>query len=391
MATRLALIWEQFAPYHIDRIEAVGRRLAGRVEVVAVEVATTSHTYDWKPSAGTRHARKLTLFPGQSYDVVHPMRRFWRQWFAVAASKHVFIGIGYDRPDIIALSWLLRLTGCQVVVMTDSKFDDRPRRAWREWLKSLVLNAYTAAIVAGRRQGDFLRYLGFQRRRILPGYDTVSTSRIAAEAGAAPMPSFAARSFICIARLVPKKNLFSLVDAYVRYVELAAGAPRPLVIVGAGPLDASLRRHCLERGVAELIEFTGFIDPAQVSQRLAASLALLLLSTEEQWGLVVNEAVALGIPIVVSHAVGAGDALVRNLINGFIFEPAAIEGPARAMLQLASDEALWHRMASASLARSWLADSERFADAVEALVRPCAAEDAQTNLERFRLVLAETA
>lgn len=109
MATRLALIWEQFAPYHIDRIEAVGRRLAGRVEVVAVEVATTSHTYDWKPSAGTRHARKLTLFPGQSYDVVHPMRRLWRQWFAVAASKHVFIGIGYDRPDIIALSWLLRL------------------------------------------------------------------------------------------------------------------------------------------------------------------------------------------------------------------------------------------------------------------------------------------
>lgn len=391
MATRIALIWEQLAPYHIDRIEAVGQRLAGRAEILAVEVATTSRTYDWKPSGEIANARKITLFPGETYDEIHPLRRFWRQLRTVASADLVLVGIGYDRPDIIALSWVLRVTRRQVVVMTDSKFDDRPRRVLREWLKSLVLRSYAAAIVAGRRQGEFLRYLGFRNRPILPGYDTVSMARIAREAAAVKNPAFADRPFICVARLVAKKNLFTLLAAYARYVALAGAAPRRLVIAGAGPLAGQLMARIEALGLAELVELTGFIDPVEVSQQLAGSLALLLFSTEEQWGLVVNEAVGLGLPIIATHAVGSGDALVRNLINGFLFEPDAIEGPARAMLQLAGDEGLWQRMSAASAERGWLADSERFADAVEALAAPQSAEAPQASLARYQAVLAETA
>jgi glycosyltransferase involved in cell wall biosynthesis len=391
MATGIALIWEQFAPYHIDRIEAVGQRLAGRAEVLAVEVATASQTYDWKPSPGIAHARKATLFPGQSYDLIHPLRRFWRQWRAVSPARTVFVGIGYHQPDIVALSWLLRLTGRRVVVMTDSKFDDRPRRAWREWLKSLVLAAYSAALVAGRRQADFLRFLGFRRRPVVPGYDTVSMARIRADAGPAGTATFTDRHFVCVARLVAKKNLFTLIEVYARYVELQGASQRRLTIVGAGPLDAQLRQHCADHGVAHLVDFTGFLDPPEVSRRLAGSLALLLVSTEEQWGLVVNEAVGLGIPVIVSHAVGAGDALVRNLMNGFTFEPNAIEGVACAMAQLSSDEKLWRRMAAAAADRAWLADSARFADAVELLVFPDTATGAKANVQRVLEVLSESA
>lgn len=390
MVTRVALIWEQFAPYHVDRVEAVGRRLAGRAEVLSVEVATTSDTYDWKPSGEVEHARKVTLFPGQSYDQIHPLRRLWRQWRAVCRARMVFVGVGYDRTDIIALSWLLRLTGRQVVAMTDSKFDDRPRGAFREWLKSQVLRSYSAAVVAGRRQADFLSYLGFRSRPLVPGYDTVDGARIRREAGSATETDHADRSFICVARLVPKKNLFTLVQAFARYTELDA-TPRQMVIAGAGPLAEPLARQVAALGIGHLVEFTGFIDPAEVSRRLAASLALVLLSSEEQWGLVVNEAVVLGIPVVASHAVGSGDALVRNLINGFLFEANAIEGAALAMLQLATDEASWRRMANASLDRSWLADSERFADAVEVLLFPQQAAEARGNVARYQDVLAETA
>jgi len=391
MTARVALIWEQFAPYHIDRIEAVGRRLEGLAEVLAVEVATASHTYAWKPSGAIAYARKLTLFPGETYDQVRPARRWWRQWRALRGCGTIFFGIGYDRPDIIVLAWLLRLRGRHVVLMTDSKFDDRPRRAGREWIKALILGSYTGAIAAGRRQQAFLRYLGFRRRPVVPGYDTVSVERIRAEAGNLCAPPFQGRPFICVARLVPKKNLFRLIDAYARYVDLDPAAPRRLVIAGDGPLDDALRQHCRKLGVARLVEFTGFIDPAEVSGRIAQSLALLLFSSEEQWGLVVNEAVALGIPVMVTHPVGSGDALVRNLINGFVFEPDAIEGPARAMLLLARDESVWRRMAAASDQRAWLADSERFADAVAILAGQGNLAEAAGRLARFRTVLGETA
>ncbi len=390
MTTTIALIWEQFAPYHIDRIEAVGQRLAGRAAVLGVEVATASEVYAWAPSGKIDHARKLTLFPGESYERISPWRRFWRMWRAVSSARVVFVGIGYHRPDIIALSWLLRLTGRRAVMITDSKFDDRSRLAVREWGKAALLRAYRGAIVAGRRQRDFVHLLGFADDDILPGYDTVGIARIRAEAAQEPVTAYADRAFICVARLVPKKNLFSVLTAYARYVQLEQGPARRLVIAGSGPLAEPLARHVEALGLAGLVEFTGFVTPAEVSRLLAASLALLLLSTEEQWGLVVNEAVALAIPVIASHAVGSTDALVRNLISGYLFEPDAVEGPARAMLRLASDEGHWQSLAEATRDMAWLADSDRFSDAVEMVTFPAEAVQARANVARYRAVLAET-
>lgn len=391
MVIRVALIWEQFAPYHIDRIEAVGRRLAGRAEVLAIEVATASATYDWKPSGAIRHATKVTLFPDQRYEQIHPLRRLWRQWRQLKDCTHVFIGISYARLDIIILSWVLQLLGRRVVMISDAKFDDRVRLVSREWAKGLLLCAYDAALVAGKRHHDFVRMLGFRRRKILPGCDTVGVERIRREAGDAVLSPFQKRYFICVARFVPKKNLFGLVDVYSKYVELSKAEPRKLILVGSGPLEDALRRHAAALGISDRVEFTGFLSSIEVSRLIAGSLALLLLSTEEQWGLVVNEAIALGIPPIVSHAVGASDLLVRNLVNGFIFEDSAIDGPARAMVELAANKQLWLRMSNASRERAWLADEERFADAVEALSCEADASSAFLNIARFEAVLAEAA
>ena len=75
----VALLFAQFSAYHIDRCEAVARRFAGRAEVLAVEVATTSATYAWEVSGAVAGARKLTLFPGASYERVGWPRRLWAQ------------------------------------------------------------------------------------------------------------------------------------------------------------------------------------------------------------------------------------------------------------------------------------------------------------------------
>lgn len=382
----IALVWSQFAAYHVDRCEAVAGRLAGRAEVLAIEIATTSAAYAWEPSGEVPGARKLTLFPGESYDSIGPWRRLRALFRATRRADLVALGVSYATVDAILLSWVLRLMGKQVVVFSESKFDDCRRSVWRELGKGVILSCYTAAIVGGRRHIDYFRFLGFRRRQVLPGYDGVGLDRIRRQAGGGVAPEglpHADRHFIFVGRFVDKKNLHRLVDGYARYVALAGpGKARRLLLVGSGEEENALRTRLAEHGADGLVDLPGFLGAEAVSRALAGSLALLLVSSEEQWGLVVNEALALGLPAVVSREVGSGDVLVRNLVNGFVIESGSPEGMAQAMLALASDPARWARMAHASRDRAWLGDADRLADAMEILLYPNAAA-ASDRLERF--------
>ena len=84
----------------------------------------------------------------------------------------------------------------------------------------------------------------------------------------------------------------------------------------------------------------------------------------------VNEAAALGVPSIVSQAVGSRDALVRSGVNGYVVEPQSVESIARAMLALSQSEQAWQRYSDATAERAHLGDTERFADGVEALFDP---------------------
>ncbi len=375
---KVALLFSQFAAYHVDRCEAVAARLGGRAEVLAVEVATTSEAYAWAPSGAVAGARKLTLFPGESFDSIGWWRRLGRLLPALWQCRLVLVGVGYNEPDILVLAWLLRLCGVRVVLLSESKFDDLPRRVGHEFFKAMALLPFCAAIVGGARQMGYFRFLGFRRRPVLPGYDGVGLARVQAQAGAGAPDgaAFGARHFIFVGRFVAKKNLLELVDGYAAYVGAAGGAARRLVLVGAGPDEAALRARCAAHGIAGTVDFPGFLGAEGVSQLLARSLALVLVSTVEQWGLVVNEALAVGLPVIASGAVGSRDALVRNLVNGYVIEHGSPAGIAAAMAAMAGDETHWRAMVAASTARAWLGDTERLADAVELLFAPPAPEAA---------------
>lgn len=384
----VAMVWSQFAAYHVDRCEAVARRLSDRAEILAVEVATTSVDYAWEPSGDVVGARKVTLFPGQSFDSIPPLRRFRAMFAAVKHCDMVAIGISYGERDAILLSWALRMLGKKVVVFSESKFDDTRRSVWFELTKSMILGCYSAAIVGGRRHIDYFRFLRFQQRPVLPGYDGVGMDRVRRQAGGILAPAgvpFCSRPFVYVGRFVNKKNLVRLAEGYARYVELAGDAPRRLILVGSGSEEDRLRRRIADLGIGHLIDFPGFLSAEAVSRTLAGSLALMLVSAEEQWGLVVNEALALGLPAVISHEVGSGDALVRNFVNGFVVESNCPEAIGRAMLHLSADEGTWENMVAASHARAWMGDTDRLADAVELLLYP----GAEAASDRVKLFLAE--
>lgn len=386
---QVALLWSQFSAYHVDRCEAVARRLAGKVEIIAVEVATSSQTYAWETSPDPAGCTRHTLFPGAEFEQISRLNRLIAMIRVLRRCQMVCVGIGYNHPEVIIASWLLRLHGVRVVMMTDSKFDDKRRSAGFELFKRLLLSAFNAAIVGGgARHIAYARFLGFRRRIVLPGYDTVSLARIRAEAQQPPAPAgtaYALRQFIYVGRFVEKKNLARLIEGYGQYAAQAGQAAHRLRLVGSGPLEQNLRSQIIQLGLSEKIEILGFQRSREVSRLMAESLALILISKVEQWGLVINEALAVGLPVIVSHPVGSRDVLVRNLTNGFTIAQDEAAALATAMLELGGDEPGWRAMVAGSHGRAWLGDTERFADAVEILLDPTAVEAAT----RIRAYLAE--
>lgn len=367
----VAFVWGQFAPYHRDRCEAAAARLAGRYRVCGIEIASRNELYDWAPTAAADGFAFSTALPGRSWQDTTRRDRLAALTVELRRSGADIVFLcHFDQPEIFLTALWLRLRGKRVFIMQDSKFDDRPRQLWRECIKAIMYLPYQGALASGSRTKDYLRLLGIAERRIALGYDTISVARIRRLAGVPPAPAgtpFAARHFIAVARFVEKKNLPLLLQAYDLYRRAAGDAGRDLVLVGGGPLEAELRADVARRGLVG-VRFAGFLQEDGVAASLAQSLALVLPSREEQWGLVVNEALAMGVPVLVSENVGARDSLVRQEMNGCIFETDNAEGLAAAMLRLASDETEWRRLSAGANAFAERGDVAHFAAAVAQMI-----------------------
>lgn len=365
MDRTIAFVWENFGPLHVDRCEAVSRR---GFKVIGVEFASQSNTYDWLPTTTT--FEKITLFRDRSFTGIDELTLFRNLASACrrVPARHIFF-CHYVHPAVFFSAIAMRAFGRFVYTMNDSKFDDMPRHLRRELLKKQFLRPYHGCLAAGTRSQDYARFLGIRPDRIVPGYDTVSVLRMREGVSKArsATTSFEDRHFTIVARLVEKKNHRMALEAYRKYAAQEA-KPRRLVICGSGALEDELKAQVRSLSLEPLVTFTGFIQTAEVGRILSSTLALILPSTEEQFGQAVLEAVAMGIPALVSEACGARDELVRTGVNGFIFEPDNPEGLAFFMSMLSSNQGLWNKMVEATGRFVSLTEAERFAEGVERLV-----------------------
>jgi glycosyltransferase involved in cell wall biosynthesis len=365
----ILFVWGQFGPYHQDRCKAA----AGLPNhtVMGLEIANnSSHHYAWDPIEASGFT-KITLFPGKTYEEAGRLNRLLAlvREGVRAGARYNFL-CHYDQLEIFILATVLRFLRRRVFIMWESKFDDRPRSLWREMLKWVFLRPYTGVLNSGIRSRAYLAFLGMAGRPIANGYDSISVERLRAQAGSPAAPdgaSFRQREFLVIARLVAKKNLSLVIAAYDLYRRNNPENARNLVFLGTGPLDAALKAEVSARGLSG-IRFAGFVQAEGVAHYLSHALALILPSIEEQWGLVVNEALALGVPVLCSENVGARDDLVRDTENGYVFAEYNAEHLADLMGLISGNETRWRAMATASSKRADLGDTSHFADGVRALI-----------------------
>ena len=364
---KIALAWRRFGPYHHARAAAA----RACMDLTTLELSPVDNVYAWEsiPSARDDHH----VVTAGDADVLSS-RQLWRQTSSLLDSVRpdvlVIPGWGH-RWSRILLRWAVNRRVARVV-MSESNAHDAVRSPFNERLKRLLLRQFNGALVGGSLGSQYIETLGFEPQRIALGYDAVDNSHFAKPTedarrivrGFAPDLPF----FLASARFIQKKNLEKLVDAYARYRTLTQSRSWDLVILGDGPLREHIERRCHVLGVMEHVKLPGFRQYRELPAWYAIAEAFVLPSTSEQWGLVVNEAMAAGLPVIVSNRCGCAPDLVYDGFNGFSFEPHDVTGLAEILRRFTDGEVNRGAMgrASQNIVSHW--GLERFSRGVQRAV-----------------------
>jgi len=156
--------------------------------------------------------------------------------------------------------------------------------------------------------------------------------------------------------MIARKGLDHLLAAFSA---LVGRHPRVrLLLVGR---EAELPRllASLPEGVRARIEYAGFQPPEELPRHFARADVFILPSRYDGWGVVVNQAIGAGLPVICSDAVGAGHDLVEEEANGLLFPAGNVAALTAAMERFAAKPALAQRWGAVSRAKAaaWSPDS----------------------------------
>jgi len=241
-----------------------------------------------------------------------------------------------SKPDVVVLPgyhsveyWLMlfiaKLLGCRIGVFCDSTAYDNPSTSrLKRILKSFFFRSCHRIFAYGERAKEYLEAHGVDpavivtdcqsAAAVVDGYAPALALQLRVDSMREPAP----RTFLFVGRLVPQKRVDLLIAAFD--VVRKACADVRLELVGTGPDMDALAHQVATLGLQDLVCFTGPVNGADLARRYQSAYCLVLSSSSEPWGLVVNEALAWGCPVIVSDRCGCVPELVSKSAAGIVFQ-----------------------------------------------------------------------
>ena len=324
--------------------------------------------------SGDSGYRRHTLFPGRERSKLETseIKRFVELWLEQERPELLVLNGWSFSYNLVALQWGVK-HGVPCVICSESNEFDEPRSALKEFIKGRIVSLCSAGLAGGTPQADYLVKLGLPRERVSTGYDVVDNDYFQMKRVNQDEKELPARYFFSCARFGKKKNLPGLIRAYARYRMMVAETASDdllcdLVIAGEGEERPVIEKAIRDSGMATYVHLLGPKGYAELPIYYAKAAAFIHASTTEQWGLVVNEAMASGLPVLVSNRCGCAADLVKEGENGWTFNPKNEEQLAELMTKISSDEAGRKKMGARS--REMIAEwgPDRFAAGLEAAV-----------------------
>jgi len=296
-------------------------------------------------------------------------------WLLLARRPDVLVSL-YAEPVFIT-GWLLaKLRGSKTGFWVEVTFDRWiKRRAYKTWIRRWLFRRVDAIVAVGADGKRFAEHAGATTKKIFYAPHVIDVPHYANGARLAHPCRGQLRTelglhgtiFVYVGRLWWGKGLIYLLEAF-EAAQMHAGEEISLLLVGDGPDEAKLKQRCVERSLRHVV-FAGFKQKPELPRYYAACDVFVFPTLGDPYGLVVDEAMACGLPVISSSAAGEIRDRIEAGVNGYIVPPEDSAALAERMLELAGDPALRRRMGEHSYEKikdhtpeRWARDFERIVD-----------------------------
>ena len=355
MKLRLVIITEIIAPYRIPVFNALTRHPEVEPHVIFLS-ETDSSLREWE-------VRKNEI--AFSYEVLPSFRRRVGK-YNLLLNRGITTALRRAAPDVLlcggysyvagwqAAAWARR-RGVPVLLWIESTAQDRRRNFPAiERLKKRFVESSDGFVVPGRSSAEYLKAFGVAEHMIFHAPNAVDNDFFASRSGQKcdtnPSVRLPPRFFLFVGRLVAGKGVFDLMAAYGK-LPPSLRENFSLVFAGGGTCRPELERlaHRIRPGK---IVFTGFLEKEDLASIYGRAAVLVFPTHSDVWGLVVNEAMASGLPVIATSVAGCVADLVQDGWNGLVVPPSNPDTLAYAMESLAVNPELRASMAVHSRQRS---------------------------------------
>ena len=256
------------------------------------------------------------------------------------------------------------------------------RTKWKRWIRDSVLSiAYRFVdgfLAIGAANRAYYRALGVPDSKISDVPYTVDNDRFIAAAALSQKQRTEIREkyglpvetsvVLYASKFMRRKHPDDVIHAMARLRD--KGQAATLFMVGTGEMGKELQDLATALAMDNVV-FGGFINQAELPKVYAASDIFVLPSENEPWGLIVNEVMCAGIPVVVTDEVGCVSDLIKDGVNGYHMKAGDIDSLARALEKLLADKTLRQRMGAASLCIMSGWSYEQCRQGITAALRQC--------------------
>jgi 1,2-diacylglycerol 3-alpha-glucosyltransferase len=376
MRNRLVILTEIISPYRIPLFNALAENSDVDLHVVFL-AETDPRLRKWKVYRNEIRFSHQVLPSYRSrirgYNVL--LNSGISRALSKAAPSAILCG-GYNYvASWRALLWA-RMHGVPFILWTESNQQDL-RRGYPivELIKKNFLLQCSGFVVPGISAREFLRAHKLEESKIFTAVNAVDNDLFVNAACGARKQAAQLRArfdlpdryFLFSGRLVRNKGIFDLLAAYTR-LDNKIRDHIGLVFVGDGPSRPALELEAasLTRGVVKL---AGFAHREELPIYYALAEALILPTYSDPWGLVVNEAMACGLPIIVSEAAGCVRDLVTEEWNGQVVGPRDVSSLAASMHKLARNPDLRMEMGRNSTIRIAAYSPRKWSDGIRHMLQ----------------------
>ncbi|MDH8700986.1 glycosyltransferase involved in cell wall biosynthesis [Dysgonomonadaceae bacterium PH5-43] len=314
---KIVALHTDFRVYWPARLKQLSLDLAIRGdELIVIEIAGKGSPYAFSEKVNSDSINWVCLFPDEKIEDVVP----------AIAKKRVVEKLDEIKPEVVLSGAIAFTSGAaavywakknnkSVVIFDDSKLENVKRNVIVNLVKKIIYSNVDAILCPTEDWLDTYTFWGFESSAVFFGVDVVDNSFWGKKVNPIDNPD---RYILSVGRQIQRKNFHTIISAFIKFYNKSSNPDLKLLLIGEGPERDGL--ELLSEELKNKIIFLPFQTPVELRRIYQNATAFVLASYYEQWGLVINEAMAAVLPIIASKQLGCTNSLVHNNENGFVFD-----------------------------------------------------------------------